>query len=163
MEPVKERKWRLREADETAVSSLVREAQLPNLLARILVNRGITDAASAGRFLNATLAECYDPFLLRGMKEAVERLVMARQSGDLVCVYGDYDVDGITSTALLIDFFRSVGIKCFYHIPNRMEHGYGLADSGIHAAAAAGARVIVSVDCGVTAVAEAELCLLVLM
>ncbi len=158
MEPVRERRWRLRDADETAVLSLARGAKLPELLARILVTRGITESVSAGRFLNATLGECHDPFLLSGMNEAVARLVAARQSGESVCVYGDYDVDGITATALLVEFFRSVGIVCFYHIPNRMEHGYGLAESGIRSAAAGGARVIVSVDCGVTAVAEAALC-----
>jgi single-stranded-DNA-specific exonuclease len=158
MEPVRERRWRLREADESAIASLAREADLPPLLARLLVNRGIIDAATADRFLNATLAACHDPFLLGGMAEAVTRLAMAQEKREMVCVYGDYDVDGITATVLLIDFFRSVGIDCFYHIPNRMEHGYGLAEAGIRAAAQGGARVIVSVDCGVTAVHEAELC-----
>ncbi len=158
MEPVRERRWRLREADENAVLSLAREGELPALLARLLVNRGIPDAAGADRFLNATLAACHDPFLLSGMTAAVARLIVARQEQEMVCVYGDYDVDGITATALLIEFFHCVGINCFYHIPNRMEHGYGLGEAGIRAVAAAGARVIVSVDCGVTAVAEAELC-----
>ena len=158
MEPVRERRWRLREADSAAIAAVARDADVPKLLARLLVNRGITAAAATGRFLNSTLADCHDPFLMRGMKAAVERLVAARQEGETVCVYGDYDVDGITATTLLIEFFRSVGFACFYHIPNRMEHGYGLAEAGIRAAAAGGARVIVSVDCGVTAVAEAELC-----
>ncbi len=158
MEPVTERRWRLREADAAAVLSLAREGELPELLARILVNRGVMESAAAGRFMDSTLAECHDPFLLHGMKEGVARLVAAQQGGETVCVYGDYDVDGITATALLVEFFRSVGINCFYHIPNRMEDGYGLAESGIRTAAAAGARVIVSVDCGVTAVVEAELC-----
>lgn len=92
------------------------------------------------------------------MERAVFRLSSALANGESVCVYGDYDVDGITSVALLIDFFRRIGLHCFYHIPLRMEEGYGLSDDGIAAAAAQGARVIVSVDCGITAVAEAELC-----
>ena len=158
MDPVRERRWRLREADETAVASVARGAGTPELLARLLVNRGIIDVAAAEQFLNATLSGCHDPFLLHGMKEAVERLAAARQTGEMVCVYGDYDVDGITATAILIEFFRSVGIACFYHIPNRMEDGYGLAEAGVRAAASGGARIIVSVDCGVTALAEAELC-----
>ena len=158
MEPVTERRWKLREADEAVISVVARAAGVTELLARLLVNRGISDAGATERFLTATLTDCYDPFLMRGMKAAVERLVTARKEVEPVCVYGDYDVDGITSTALLIGFFRSVGFACFYHIPNRMEHGYGLSEDGIRAAAAGGARVIVSVDCGITAVAEAELC-----
>ncbi len=158
MEPVKERRWRLRESDESAVAAVAEGAGVPALLARLMVNRGITDAGAAGRFLNAALADCHDPFLMGGMTEAVERLLAARRDGEPVCIYGDYDVDGITATALLMEFFRSVGFACFYHIPNRMEHGYGLAEAGVRAAAAAGARVIVSVDCGVTAVTEALLC-----
>ena len=158
MEPVRERRWKLREADGVVISEVARAAGVPELLARLLVNRGISDAGATERFLTATLADCYDPFLMRGMKAAVERLVTARQQVEPVCVYGDYDVDGITATALLIEFFRSVGFACFYHIPNRMDHGYGLSEAGIRAAAAGGARVIVSVDCGVTAVAEAVLC-----
>ena len=158
MEPVRERRWRVREVDGAAAARLAREAGVPELLARLLTGRGVTDPAAAGRFLEASLAECHDPLLLHGMAAAVERLVTARQRGETVCVYGDYDVDGITATALLVGFFRSAGIATFYHIPNRLEHGYGLAAAGIRAAADAGARVIVSVDCGVTAVTEAELC-----
>jgi single-stranded-DNA-specific exonuclease len=158
MEPVRERRWRLREADGATIAEVARGAGVPELLARLLVNRGISDVGATGRFLTATLADCYDPFLMCGMTVAVERLVAARHKGEPVCVYGDYDVDGITATALLIEFFRSAGFVCCYHIPNRMEHGYGLAEAGIRAVAAGGARVIVSVDCGVTAVAEAQLC-----
>ena len=158
MEPVRERRWRLRETDRALVSAVAREAGVPELLARLLVNRGVTDAGAVSRFLAATLADCHDPLLLRGMAEAVDRLLVAWREGEPVCVYGDYDVDGITATALLVDFFRTAGFTCFYHIPNRMDTGYGLAGTGIRTAAAAGARIIVSVDCGITAVAEAELC-----
>ena len=158
MEPVTERRWKLREADGAVIAAVARATGVTELLARLLANRGLSDAGATERFLTATLADCHDPFLMLGMKAAVERLITARQEAEPVCVYGDYDVDGITSTALLIEFFRSVGFACFYHIPNRMEHGYGLSEAGIRAAAAGGARVIVSVDCGVTAVAEAELC-----
>ena len=110
------------------------------------------------RFLSPNLADIHDPFLLLGMEKAVSRLASALGNGETVCVYGDYDVDGITSVALLIDFFRKIGLSCFYHIPLRMEEGYGLSRDGIESVAAQGARVIISVDCGITAVAEAELC-----
>ena len=158
MKPVGQRHWRQRKVDGAAVADLARTAGVSGLTARLLVNRGITSAAGAEQFLHGSLAGCHDPLLLRGMKEAVERLVAARREREPVCVHGDYDVDGITATALLMEFFRRVGFDCFYHIPLRMEHGYGLAAAGIHTAAAQGARVIVTVDCGVTAVTGAELC-----
>jgi single-stranded-DNA-specific exonuclease len=90
------------------------------------------------------------------MNKAVARLCAARTRGEVVCVYGDYDVDGVTATALLVSFFRSVGIRCFYHIPNRLEEGYGLSEDGLRKVGER-AQVVVSVDCGVSAVAEAEL------
>lgn len=110
------------------------------------------------RFLKPNLSNLHDPFLLLGMEKAVSRLVSALVNLETVCIYGDYDVDGITSVALLVDFFRKIGLSCYYHIPLRLEEGYGLSEDGISTAAARGAKVIVSVDCGITAVAEAELC-----
>jgi single-stranded-DNA-specific exonuclease len=128
------------------------------LVARLLVNRGIDEPDKATRFLASSLADMHDPLLLRGMEEAVTRLVRAITEGERVCVYGDYDVDGVTATALLVGFLRTIGADVFYHIPRRLDEGYGLAAAGIEAAAARGARVIVTVDCGITAVAEAGLC-----
>ncbi|HEX5773952.1 MAG TPA: single-stranded-DNA-specific exonuclease RecJ, partial [Geomobilimonas sp.] len=100
----------------------------------------------------------HDPFLLRGMEPAVARLATAVAGGEPICIYGDYDVDGITAVALLVSFFRTLGANVFYHIPLRLEDGYGLSAEGIASVSEQGARVIVSVDCGITAVAEAELC-----
>jgi single-stranded-DNA-specific exonuclease len=128
------------------------------LLARILVNRGIVEPDAADRFLSATLADLHDPFLLLGMEKGVGRLAEAARKGERVCVYGDYDVDGITSVALLIDFLRNIGVECFYHIPLRLEEGYGLSIEGVAGVAAKGARVIITVDCGITSFMEAELC-----
>lgn len=159
MEPIKVRHWRLKTPDEARISLMAEQLSIPPLAARLLACRGIETVDQGRKFLSGSLADCYDPFLLSGMAQAVERLVTAWRDVEMVCVYGDYDVDGITATSLLIDFFRTVGIACFYHIPNRMEDGYGLAEAGIRTSAAAGARIIVSVDCGITAVAEAELCL----
>jgi single-stranded-DNA-specific exonuclease len=90
------------------------------------------------------------------MATAVARLASACANGEAVCVYGDYDVDGITSVALLISFFRKVGISCFYHIPRRLEHGYGISSEALDIIASQGGRIVVSVDCGVTAVDEAR-------
>ena len=128
------------------------------MTARLLVNRGIVEPQAAGRFLSAALADLYDPFLLLGMEKAVARLAKATRSGERICVYGDYDVDGITSVALLLGFFRGLGVDSFYFIPLRLEEGYGLSEEGLKCVAGQGAKVIISVDCGITSVAEAELC-----
>ncbi|MCM2357183.1 MAG: single-stranded-DNA-specific exonuclease RecJ [Geobacteraceae bacterium] len=158
MQPVKQRRWRLSEPDPAPVGRLARELELPPVCATLLVNRGMTEPAAAQRFLSATLAELHDPFLLLGMEQAVERLAGAVNRGERVCVYGDYDVDGISAVALLIGFFRAVGLDCFYHIPKRLEEGYGLSAEGVESAALQGASVIVTVDCGITAVEESRRC-----
>ncbi len=158
MEPVSERRWRIRKAAAGAVERLMAECGLSRCTALLLANRGLAEPPLASRFLSATLADFHDPLLMRGMAAGVERLAAALRSGERVCVYGDYDVDGVTSVALLISFFRAIGLDCFYHIPNRLEEGYGLAAEGIRSVHQRGATVIVSVDCGISAVAEASLC-----
>lgn len=155
MEPVNEKRWIIRDVDPAVAERLAGELAVAPLLARLLSGRGVADADSGRRFLAATLADIRDPLLLRGMSEAVERLGRARHLGETVCVYGDYDVDGITATAMLVDFLRAAGFSCFYHIPHRLDDGYGLSAESIGAVAAQGARVIVTVDCGISAVAEA--------
>lgn len=159
MKPVSERRWSIRKPDPANIERLVQECGIPRLVAVFLVNRGINEAAAAVRFLSSTLADIHDPFLLVGMEQAVDRLIAAIDKKERVCVYGDYDVDGITSVALLVGFFRAIGLDCFYYIPKRLEEGYGLSVEGIDSAAVQGARVIVTVDCGVTAFAEAERCI----
>lgn len=157
MQPIHEKRWRLRAADPGTVRELSSRHSLNPLIARVLVNRGLATAEAAARFLSPSLADLPDPFLLPDMDRAVARLVRARQSGETVCVYGDYDVDGITAVALLIGFFGTAGISCRYHIPRRLEDGYGLSADGLQTVAAQGASVVVTVDCGISAVAEAEL------
>ncbi len=141
------------------VERLAREGKISTALARILVNRGITDPGEADSFLLATLADIHDPFLLRDMETAVNRLAAAVRGGEKVCVHGDYDVDGVTGVALLVAFFRGVGLDgVSYYIPRRLEEGYGLSAEGVKSVAASGAEVIVTVDCGINSFAEAELC-----
>ena len=158
MHPITERRWTVKNADEHAVGQLCRELGVGRAVATVLANRGYAEPAAAGSFLEPVLAGLHDPFLLAGMSAAVSRLVLARQQREPVCVYGDYDVDGVSATALLIDFFSRVGIHCTYHIPHRMEEGYGLSRDGLAMVAQGGARVVVSVDCGITAVEEAQWC-----
>lgn len=158
MEPVTTRRWKIRETEQSHAERLVRACAVHPLVARLLVNRGVVEPDAVRRFMGGTLADIHDPFLLRGMEPAVARLAAAVAGGEPICIYGDYDVDGITAVALLVSFFRTLGAKVFYHIPLRLEDGYGLSAEGIASVAEQGARVIVSVDCGITAVGEAELC-----
>lgn len=157
MKPVTEKCWRAREADAGAVAELSRFGIVP-LIARLLAQRGVSTPAEAEAYLNPVLSRLHDPMLLKGMASAVNRLARAVTEGERVCVHGDYDVDGVTSSALLISFFRRIGLDCFHYIPKRLTEGYGLSAQGVAAAAKAGAKVLVTVDCGITAVAEAALC-----
>jgi single-stranded-DNA-specific exonuclease len=158
VQPVRRRIWKVKESDHSLSAALAREVSISGFLATLLLNRGISGADSAGRFLSSSLAEIRDPFLLLGMSSAVDRLSAAVVQGERVCVYGDYDVDGVSAVALLISFFRELGLDCFYHIPDRLSDGYGLSRDGVETVAALGARIIITVDCGITAVAEARFC-----
>ena len=157
MQPITERSWRERQADPDAVASLTGSG-IPALLARLLANRGVCDPQSAQAYLNPTLSSLHDPLLLSGMEQSVERLCLAASRGERVCVHGDYDVDGVSSVALLVSFFRAVGMDCFSYIPKRLSEGYGLSPQGVASAARQGATVLVTVDCGIGSVAEALLC-----
>ncbi|MRR52966.1 MAG: single-stranded-DNA-specific exonuclease RecJ [Deltaproteobacteria bacterium] len=157
MQPVRDRRWNIAKIDENQVLRLARESSLPQLLCRILLNRGVDTASDARRFLSSSLAEMRDPFLLKDMDKAVERLCRALLAGEKICVYGDYDVDGVTSVASLVAFLSALDGNCFYYIPKRMEEGYGLNAGGIREVAARGARIIITADCGITAHEEANL------
>ena len=157
MQPITQRSWRAREADAEIVETLSLSG-VPPLLARLLANRGVCEAQAALAYLNPVLSGLSDPLLLKGMAEAVDRLCLALSRGERVCVHGDYDVDGVTASALLVSFFRAVGIDCFSYIPKRLTEGYGLSHQGVAAAAKAGAKLLVTVDCGITSVAEGLLC-----
>jgi single-stranded-DNA-specific exonuclease len=158
LDSIRDKRWVFREADSAQVDRLTQNGSIPPLIARLMVSRGICEPEDASRFLSSALSDLHEPFLMLGMTKAVDRLVRALQNGECVCVYGDYDVDGVSSVALMISFFRHIGLDCFYYIPNRLEEGYGLSSEGIHHAADRKADVIVSVDCGITAIEEAKLC-----
>ncbi|WP_243371906.1 single-stranded-DNA-specific exonuclease RecJ [Geotalea sp. SG265] len=158
MHHLQEKKWELKKCEPEAVERLVREGIASPLLARLLLNRVSCDGTTAAAFFAPTLAGLHDPFLMLGMEAAVERLVQAVADRERVCIHGDYDVDGITSVVLLLTFFRALDIDAFYIIPDRLVDGYGLSGEAVRKAAGQGARVMVTVDCGITAVAEATLC-----
>lgn len=148
-------KWKTIGKSDAIPSSLL-EAGYPPLLAAMLGIRGIVSGFEADRFINGGEETLIDPFLMKDMDKAALRLRSAIASGETVAVYGDYDVDGITSTCLLTDWLRSRGVRCLPYIPDRIEEGYGLNSSAIDGLASKGVTLIVSVDCGITAVSEAE-------
>jgi single-stranded-DNA-specific exonuclease len=158
MEPVREKRWNMVASDEGQVQQLAKESALPLLLCRILLNRGIATPEAANRFLSSSLSHIHDPFLLKDMDKAVQRLCSALIGREKICVYGDYDVDGVTSVVALVEFLTALEGDCFYYIPKRIEEGYGLNTTGISEAAAQGARVIITADCGITSHKEADFC-----
>jgi single-stranded-DNA-specific exonuclease len=125
------------------------------LLAELLIRRGVGEPAAAEAFLQPRLEHLHDPFALKGMAEAVQRTVRALQGGERIVVSGDYDVDGITSSALLTQFLRAAGAQGLdYFIPNRFEHGYGLTARTVEALLAMRPALVITVDNGITAVDE---------
>ena len=148
--------WNIETPEMGAVNTLVGEGY-PPLPAMVLAARGITDAKKAHEYLDCTSA-LIDPFLITDMDLAVGRVALAMERGEKIAVFGDYDVDGITATCLLVDFFTRNGANCVRYIPSRLEEGYGLNPIAIHQLSEEGVRLIVSVDCGITAIEEALLC-----
>ena len=145
--------------DEAAVAALAEALLLPLPLCRLLLARGYVDAEAAKLFLRPRLERLHDPYSMLTLDRAVERLVRAIRNGETVLVHGDYDVDGICSTTLLVRAIRGLGGKATPFIPRRLEDGYDLGDAGVNAAIAAGAKVVVTADCGTSAVAPiARLC-----
>lgn len=147
-------RWIMAEADETAAASLAGELGLTPLVSRLLVSRGYRTAGEAKDFLEPGVQALHDPYLLRGMEAAVARIRQAIETGERIRVYGDYDADGVTSTALLHRLFTRLGASFDTYIPHRSREGYGLNLPAIDAAAAAGVKLIVTVDNGISAVEQ---------
>jgi single-stranded-DNA-specific exonuclease len=139
---------------EAAAVALARALKLHPLAARVLAARGHVDPGEAARFLDAPLAELPDPFTMKGMDRAVERISLALARGERIACYGDYDVDGVTSTSLLVGFLRAAGADVVAYVPHRLVEGYGLNAGAVGRLAAEGAKLLVSLDCGITSVEE---------
>jgi single-stranded-DNA-specific exonuclease len=137
-----------------AAEALGRALGLHPLAARVLAARGHQEAAAATAFLAASLADLPDPFLMKGMEAAVERIVRAIESGERIAAYGDYDVDGVTSTVLLAGFLRAAGADVVTYTPHRLVEGYGLNTGAVEQLAGQGVGLVVSLDCGITSVEE---------
>jgi single-stranded-DNA-specific exonuclease len=158
--PTRPARWILpRAPDEQAVRDLAEALSLPDVVCRLLLIRGYVSAEDAKLFLRPRLDKLHEPLAFLSMDKAVERLARAVREQELVFIHGDYDVDGISSTTLLTRAIRMLGGKAMPFIPRRIEDGYDLSDAGVDAAMAAGARVVVTCDCGTSAVSPvARLC-----
>ena len=152
---MKYKQWNRAGVSSGAVDALV-EAGIPRLAAMVLCACGMDTPEKAKEFLNDDLSLLHDPFLLKDMDKAVERVRCALKEGESIVVYGDYDVDGITATTLLSEYLRSQGGNVEPYIPDRMEEGYGLNQEAVDGFAGKGTKLIITVDCGITAVDEVE-------
>ena len=150
---MKYKQWTVAPPCPEGEQTLIREGLSP-LLAKVLSARGISSAAEAKALISPEECCLHDPMLLRDMDKAVARIRKAIDHNELIAVYGDYDVDGITSTCLLTEVFRSKGGKVLPYIPDRLEEGYGLNYEAIDYLTTQGVSLIVTVDCGITAVDE---------
>jgi single-stranded-DNA-specific exonuclease len=152
-------RWRLRPHDPTQIAMLSGAANVSPLVAQLLLNRGISDPGRAARFLEARLSSLHDPESLPGAADAAERIVRAIRANRRIIIYGDYDVDGVCGTSVLWACLRLAGAEHVgYYIPHRVDEGYGVnAEALTHLVKDEGAALIVTVDCGISAVNEARL------
>ncbi len=148
--------WNIKPANPAVQSAFSQELNISRITAQLLSNRGIDSAKEAGEFMACSLSSCHDPFLMKGMDEAVERIKSAIKSKEKILVYGDYDVDGMTGVTLLYTALKNLGAIAQTYIPNRLEEGYGLNVGAIKKAERDGVSLIVTVDCGIGSFAEIE-------
>lgn len=154
---MKKKKWIVSGENPRACAELSGQLGLAPLAARVLAARGIADVPDAAAYLDCSLSHLHDPFLLAGMDDAVREVRASIERGEKIAVYGDYDVDGVTATCILIRYLRAQGAECVYYIPDRLGEGYGLNEVAIRALYEDGCRLLITVDSGITAVEEVAL------
>ena len=142
--------------DENKCEELSSELGLPPVVGKILINRGYSEPEEARNFLNPSLNDLYDPFCFKDMEKGVEKVISALKENERIMIFGDYDVDGITSASLMYLVLTKLGAQVSYYLPNRLVEGYGLSEEGILEAERRGAKLIISVDCGINAVKEVD-------
>ena len=150
------KKWEIYQTNEEKVEKLQEKYKLNRLLSTLLTNRGITEEAEITKFLNPKRSDFYDPFGMPDMEKAAERILKAIKDKEQIIIYGDYDVDGITSVTVLKSFLEERGIQVNVYIPNRLNEGYGLNKTAMEEIAKQGNKLMITVDCGITAVDEVE-------
>lgn len=152
---MKVKKWVTASPDPDRARSLGAQCGFTPLAALALCARGVDTPEKAARFLSTGVERLHDPMQLRDMDRAVEAVRQALQNGEKIVVFGDYDVDGVTATCVLVDYLRSVGARCEYYIPDRASEGYGLSCAALREIREGGASLVVTVDSGITAMEEA--------
>ncbi len=148
------KKWELCNVNEELVKEIAEKYNISEVLATVLVNREIVDSDEVEIFLNPTRKDFHDPYLMPDMEKAVDRIIKAIDNKEKVIIYGDYDVDGITSTMVLKKFLDEHGLEVGYKIPNRLDEGYGLNMAAIKEIAEQGYHLIITVDCGISGIEE---------
>ena len=151
------KRWRVREPELALQKTLAASLNISTITSQLLINRGISDIQQAERFLSSTLSDIRSPLGMKGMKEGVERVQKALHNKEKIAIYGDYDVDGITSTSILLMFLKSAGANVSYYIPERIAEGYGLNADAISKLAERGVALLITVDCGISDHAELKL------
>lgn len=142
--------------DYTQVEILSKELGISSITAKVLINRGFDTVKKASNFLNTDIDALNNPFLFKDMYVATERIMKAIGTGEKICIYGDYDADGITSISVLSLFLKKLDVDFFYYIPNRLKEGYGLNIEAIEKIRVKGAKLLITVDCGITNIMEVD-------
>lgn len=150
------KKWQIYETDETKIQELQDKYKINKLLATILANRNITKQEEIELFLKPTRNDFHDPFQITDMEIAVKRIIEAIEKKEKVTIYGDYDVDGITSITVLKSFLKDVGLEADTYIPDRLNEGYGLNKAAIDSIVKKGCNLMITVDCGISGIEEIE-------
>ncbi len=142
--------------DETLTQKICEQIKCSPVIAKVLINRGFTDPDQINSFLHPSLNELFDPFLLKGMQKAVDRIKKAINQKEKIWIYGDFDADGITSVSIMLLALRRIDANVDFYVPKRMEEGYGVNEDAVYLAKENNAAVLISVDCGITSVHEAK-------
>ena len=148
------KKWQIYDVDENKIEEISKTYNINKLLSTILVNRNIVSKKDINKFLKPTRNDFHDPFLILDMEKAVERIIQAINKQENVTIYGDYDVDGITSITVLKSYLQDRGLEVNTYIPNRLDEGYGLNNNAIDKIAESGCELMITVDCGISAIDE---------
>ena len=151
------KKWTLKHKGKVKETDLSKKINISPEISQILNNRGINDEKNAEIFMNPSLEYLRNPFLMKDMKKATDRIKKAVENKERIYIYGDYDVDGVSSTSILYIYFKSIDFPVKYYIPNRLEEGYGINEEAINKINNDGCDLIITVDCGITSVKEVEL------
>lgn len=144
------KRWKVRKPDPALQNAIAASFKISPLTSQILINRGISDLDQAGRFLSSTLSDIRSPLDMKGMKEGVERVVRALHKKEKIAVYGDYDVDGMTATSILLLFLKAAGGDVSYYIPERISEGYGLNHGAVRKLSERGVTLLITADCGIS-------------